>query len=98
MGAGVGDPWNYNDKIMNLVTDAGRGAYVFLDTTGEAKQMFGARLLSNLEIAARNVQVKVTLPPTFKIAEFHGEQISANPEEVEPQHLAMGDAMIFHQV
>lgn len=98
MGAGVGDPWNYNDKLMNLVTDAGRGAYVFLDTPGEAKRMFGPRLLQNLEVAARSVQVKVTLPPTFSVEEFHGEQISENPEEVEPQHLAMGDAMVFHQV
>jgi hypothetical protein len=97
MGAGVGDPWNYNDKIMDLVTDAGRGAYVFLDTPAEAKKMFGPRLLSNLEVAARSVQVKVTLPPTLRISAFHGEQMSTNPEEVEPQHLAAGDAMIFHQ-
>ena len=98
MGAGVGDPWNYNDKLMNVVTDVGRGAYVFLDTPAEAERMFGPRLLSNLEVAARAVQVKVTLPPTFFVEEFHGEQISTNPDEVKPQHLAMGDAMIFHQV
>jgi Ca-activated chloride channel homolog len=98
MGAGVGDPWNYNDKIMNLVTDAGRGAYVFLDSPAEAKLMFGPRLLPNLEVAARDVQVKVTLPPTMLVDEFHGEQISTNPDEVQPQHLSMNDAMIFHQV
>lgn len=98
MGAGVGDPWNYNDQVMDLVTDAGRGAYVFLDSTQEAQKMFGPRLLANLEVAARNVRVEVTLPPTFVIEEFHGEQVSANPEEVDPQHLATGDAMVFHQV
>lgn len=98
MGAGVGDPWNYNDKLMNVVTDAGRGAYVFLDTPAEAAHMFGPRLLSNLELAARAVQVKVTLPPTLRVRAFHGEQLSTNPAEVQPQHLAMGDAMVFHQI
>lgn len=98
MGAGVGDPWNYNDQIMNLVTDSGKGAYVFLDTADEAHQMFGPRLLSNVEIAARDVQVQVTLPPTMAIEAFHGEQMSAVPTQVKPQHLAMNDAMIFHQV
>jgi Ca-activated chloride channel family protein len=30
--------------------------------------------------------------------EFHGEEISENPDEVEPQHLSPNDAMIYHQV
>ncbi len=97
MGAGVGDPWNYNDKLMNTVTDAGKGAYVFLDRQQEAYEVFGKGLLRHLEVAARNVQVQVTLPPTFAIDKFYGEQVSTKKEEVEPQHLAANDAMIFHQ-
>jgi Ca-activated chloride channel family protein len=30
--------------------------------------------------------------------EFHGEEYSEDPEEVEPQHLAPNDAMSYHQV
>ena len=97
MGAGVGDPWNYNDKLMNAVTDAGKGAYVFLDHQDEAQKIFAQGLLRHLEVAARNVQVQVTLPPTFGIAQFYGEQVSTVKEEVEPQHLAANDAMVFHQ-
>ena len=29
---------------------------------------------------------------------FYGEEYSENPEEVEPQHLAPNDSMIYHQV
>ncbi len=98
LGAGMGDPWNYNDEMLNAVTDAGKGAYLFIDSEQEAEKMFGPRLLSNLELAARDVQVALTLPPTLQMAQFHGEAYSAEPEQVEPQHLALGDAMIFHQV
>ncbi len=98
MGAGVGDPWNYNDTLMNAVTDAGKGAYVFMDSQQEAQQIFGANLLRHVEIAARNVQVQVTLPPTFQMKKFYGEQYSTDPKAVEPQHLAANDAMVFNQV
>ena len=60
--------------------------------------MFGPRLLSNVEVAARDVRVELTLPPSFALYTFHGEQHSTHPSEVEPQHLAPNDAMIFHQV
>ncbi len=98
MGVGVGDPWNYNDELMNTVTDAGKGAYVFIDAPKEAQAIFGSGLLRHVELAARDVQVELTLPPTFAMKAFHGEQVSTNKDEVEPQHLGANDAMIFHQV
>lgn len=97
MGVGVGDAWNYNDALMDTVTDAGRGAYIFLDSTVEAWSVFGSNFLRHVEVAARDVQVALELPPTFGVAAFYGEQISTNKDEVEPQHLAANDAMIFHQ-
>ena len=40
-----------------------------------------------------------TLPPAgCWIEEFHGEQYSTDPTEVDPQHLGPNDAMIFHQL
>ena len=38
------------------------------------------------------------MPPGFSIVKFSGEEYSADPAEVEPQHLAPNDAMVFHQV
>ena len=96
VGVGVGK--GYNDTLMDAVTDAGKGAYVFIDSREEADLIFGERFLSTLEIAAMNVQVQLTLPPWLRIEEFHGEEISGDPKEVEPQHLAPNDAMIFHQL
>jgi len=71
-----------------------------VDTINEANRMFGdpERFLSIIEIAARNVQMEVTLPWYMRMEEFHGEEWSTDPEEVEPQHLAPNDAMSFHQI
>ena len=38
------------------------------------------------------------MPAGYVMQEFHGEEYSEDPQEVEPQHLAPGDAMLFHQV
>jgi Ca-activated chloride channel family protein len=94
VGCGVG----FNDTLMDTVTDAGKGAYLFIDTKEEARKQFsGDRFVSNLAIAAMDVRVKMTLPRSFSMKEFHGEQYSADPRKVEPQHLAPNDAMVFHQ-
>ena len=60
--------------------------------------MFGDHFVQNMMVAARNVQMELTLPWYFGIKEFHGEEYSADPAEVEPQHLAPNDAMSFHQI
>jgi Ca-activated chloride channel family protein len=98
MGAGVGRAESYRDQLMNLVTDAGKGAYVFLDSEAEARKIFGEQLLRHVDIAARDVSVALSLPYGLGISRFHGEEYSQAPGVVEPQHLAADDAMAFHQV
>jgi Ca-activated chloride channel homolog len=51
-----------------------------------------------MDVAARGVQVELTMPWYFQMHEFYGEEFSENPEEIEPQHLAPGDAMVLSQV
>jgi len=98
MGVGMGHSGSgYDDSLMDAITDKGKGAYVYIDSADEAWAMLGGRFLSTVEIAVRDVQVRLTLPPTFSMEEFHGEEVSEIAEEVEPQHLAPNDAMIYHQ-
>ncbi|WP_275938749.1 vWA domain-containing protein [Sorangium cellulosum] len=98
VGVGTGPVLGYNDRLMDVVTDEGRGAYVYLDEVEEAFHMFRDRFDEVMEVAARGVQVELTLPWYFKMERFHGEEFSTSAEEIEPQHLAPGDAMIFNQV
>ncbi len=91
--------YSFEDVLMNQVTDAGKGAYIFLDSEDEADVIFGddERFLSAMEIAAREVKLIVELPEGYLMSEFFGEEAVANPAELKSQHLAPGDAMIFHQ-
>ncbi len=97
VGVGVGTAETYNDELMDAVTDAGRGASLFVPTVDEAQKMFGERFVQTMAVAARDVQVRLDMPPGFSIVKFSGEEYSANPAEIEPQHLAPNDAMVFHQ-
>lgn len=98
VGVGAGPADYYNDILMDAVTDKGRGAYIYLDRPEEANAMFVDRFDETMEVAARGVQVELTMPWYFKMEKFFGEEYSSNPEEVEPQHLAPSDAMIFNQI
>ncbi|MFH1435542.1 MAG: VWA domain-containing protein [Pseudomonadota bacterium] len=95
---GVGTGSGYNDTLMDELTDAGKGAYIFIDSTEEANKMFADRFFQSLQLAARDVQVELILPGVFRMEVFFGEEYSTNPAEVEPQHLAPNDAMVFHQL
>ncbi len=98
VGVGVAPASGYRDELMDSLTDAGKGAYIFIDSAAEAELQFTDRFLSNVSVAARNVQMRMTLPWYFGVKSFHGEEYSADPAEVEPQHLAPNDAMSFHQI
>jgi len=96
VGVGVGD--GVNDTMMDAITDAGRGAYVYLDSNEEADAIFGPRWAETMEVGLLAVRAELTLPWYMAVTEFHGEEISGTPERVRPQHLAPGDTMVFHQV
>jgi Ca-activated chloride channel homolog len=95
-GVGVGD--GVNDTLMNVVTDKGRGAYVYLDSELEARKIFVDRFDEVLDVAARAVRVELRLPWYMGISQFFGEEFSRDPRMIEPQHLAPNDAMVFSQI
>jgi Ca-activated chloride channel family protein len=97
VGAGVDLDGTYNDDLMDVVTDAGKGASVFITDVDEAWKTFNTNFISTMGLAARNVQVELTMPPGFEIVKFSGEEYSSDPKEVEPQHLAPNDSMVFLQ-
>lgn len=96
-GVGVGGESTYNDALMDEVTDAGKGASVFIPNDAEARRIFGDNFLSTLGIAAKNVRVQLDMPPGFEIVKFSGEEMDTDPTKVEPQHLGPNDSMVFFQ-
>lgn len=96
VGIGTGGD-AYSDELMDIVTDAGRGAYVFLDSPEEATAILADRFDEVMDVAARGVQIELTLPWYFQMKKFYGEEYSEDPKEVKPQHLAPGDSMVLLQ-
>ncbi len=96
VGVGVGSPFTYYDALMDQVTDAGKGASIFVDSEDEAWKMFASRFVNTMGVAARDVQLQLALPPGFEVVHFSGEGISADPADVDPQHIAPNDSMVFY--
>ncbi|MBI5535912.1 MAG: VWA domain-containing protein [Deltaproteobacteria bacterium] len=94
MGVGVGD--GINDTLLNVVTDKGRGAYIYLDTEEEAAKVFGSRFDEVFEVAVRDIKLELTVPWYFTLKTTSAEQTSTNPQEVDPQYLAPGDAVVIN--
>ncbi|MFO0589511.1 MAG: von Willebrand factor type A domain-containing protein [Polyangiaceae bacterium] len=97
VGVGIGPATAYTDDLMNLVTDAGRGAYVYLDSPDEATKLFDDRFDEIMNVAARAVQVEVDLPDYLEVDHFYGEAYAEDPEAIDPQNLAPGDSMVFNE-
>ncbi len=97
VGVGVGSASTYNDELMDDVTDAGKGASVFISSSEEAQKVFDDQFIGTMGVAARNVQVALELPASFEIVKFSGEEFSTDPTEIEPQHLSPNDSMVFLQ-
>ncbi|MCO4771004.1 MAG: VWA domain-containing protein [Deltaproteobacteria bacterium] len=85
------------EQFLDTITDLGQGSYLFVDSAAEAqRKLRGPEFLASLDLAARDVQLDITLPEGLVINVFSGEEISTNPDEVRPQHLAPNDAMLYH--
>ncbi len=95
MGIGVGDD-SYNDKLMDTVTDAGRGAAVFIDSEAEAQAVLSDRFLQVFEVAVTDVRLELDLPEMLQIVKASAEDISTNPAQVRPQYLAPNSEMVFY--
>ena len=98
VGVGTGPADKYDDALMDLVTEAGRGAYVYLDSAEEAANVFGARFTEVMDVAARDVRLELHLPEYLRIRETTAEEWGTDPEAIEPQQLAPGDSMSFYEV
>ena len=59
--------------------------------------MFEDRFVNTMDVAVRNVEVQLSLPAGFELVAFSGEELSTVRSEVDPQHLAPNDAMVFYQ-
>jgi len=92
--SGIGVGADYATERMDALTDAGKGAHVFLPNADEVGVIFGEMVRKIVEVAADEVSIEVQLPAAFAIESFSGEEVSTNPQARVPNVvLAAGDDM-----
>ncbi len=84
--SGVGVGRDFDDALLDRLTERGRGAYVFLGSEAEVDAVFGARFSSLVETIANDVHFRLHLPPSLRMQAFHGEEASTHKAEVQAVH------------
>lgn len=92
-GVGVGS--EFNDSLIDRLTERGKGAYVFLGSEAEVDAVFGTRFASLVETVANDVHFKLSLPPSLAMNVFYGEEASTVKERVQAIHYFANTSQLF---
>jgi Ca-activated chloride channel homolog len=93
--SGVGVGRNFNDSLLDKLTERGKGAYVFLGSDAEVDAVFGARFISLIETTALDVRFRLHLPPSLRMNVFYGEESSTVKEDVQEIHYFANTEQLF---
>jgi len=94
---GVGVGADFNDTMLNRLTEKGKGAYVFLGSEAVVDRLFGPGFQSLIETIAHNVRFSLDLPEHIAMERFYGEESITDPEDVQPIHYYAGTSQLFLQ-
>ncbi len=93
--SGVGVGQDFNDALLDQLTEKGRGAYVFLGSDEIVDRIFGDRFISLIETVANDVHFRLHLPPSMRVQRFHGEEASTQRSEVQAVHFFANTSQIL---
>lgn len=93
--SGIGVGTEFNDELLDKLTEKGRGAYVFLGSEAEVDAVFGSRFVSLIETVANDVHFQLHLPPSLRMNVFYGEESSAVKEDVQAIHYFANTSQLF---
>ncbi len=93
--SGVGVGRDFNDGLLDKLTERGKGAYVFLGSEAEVDAVFGPRFVSLIETTALDVHFRLHLPPSLRMNVFYGEESSTVKEDVQAIHYFANTSQLF---
>ncbi|MCX4246768.1 vWA domain-containing protein [Paraliomyxa miuraensis] len=93
--SGVGVGRDFNDSLLDRLTERGKGAYVFLGSEAEVDAVFGSRFISLVETTALDVHFRLHLPPSLRMNVFYGEESSTVKEDVQAIHYFANTSQLF---
>ncbi|MBK6921836.1 MAG: VWA domain-containing protein [Deltaproteobacteria bacterium] len=93
--SGIGVGTDFNDSLLDKLTERGHGAYVFLGSPAEVDAVFGARFVSLIETVANDVHFQLHLPPSLRMNVFYGEESSSVKEDIQAIHYFANTSQLF---
>lgn len=90
---GLGD--TVSDELLDRLTEAGKGASLFVSSKEELDAIFGRRFTSLLETVATNVHFRLELPPAISLRAFYGEEASTQKGRVQAVHFFSGTQQMY---
>ena len=93
----IGVGRDFNDKVLNMLSEKGKGAYVYLGSEAVVDRVFGVGFPSLVQTIAHDVRFSVDLPPSLAMTKFYGEESSTVKEDVQPIHYYAGTSQLFLQ-
>ena len=94
---GVGVGREFNDAMLDKLTEKSKGSYVYLGSEAVVDRVFGLGFRSLVQTIAHDVQFSIELPDSLAMTRFYGEESSTNPAEVQPIHYYAGTSQVFLQ-
>jgi Ca-activated chloride channel family protein len=94
---GVGVGREFNDTMLDKLTEKGKGAYVYLGSEAVVDRVFGLGFESLTRTIAHDVRFALTLPDSLAMEKFYGEEASTNPDDIQPINYYAGTTQLFLQ-
>lgn len=94
---GIGVGRDFNDSMLDRLTEKGKGAYVYLGSEAVVDRVFGSGFDQLTRTIAHDVRFSLDLPPSLAMQRFYGEEASTNPEDVQPIHYYADTTQLFLQ-
>lgn len=92
---GVGD--DVDDRVLQQLTEKGRGAYVFLGSEKVVDRIFGSGFDALVNVVADDVRFSLDLPDSLGMRRFYGEEMSTAKADVQPVSFFAGTTQVFLQ-
>ena len=80
----IGVGRDFNDRVLDQLTEKGKGAYVYLGSDAVVDRVFGAGFGSLVQTVAHDVHFSLDLPPSLAMERFYGEESSTTKADVQP--------------
>ena len=95
--SGIGVGREFNDRMLDKLTEKGQGAYVYLGSEAVVDRVFGSGFDSLVRTVAHDVRFSLDLPDSLAMAKFYGEEASTDAADIDPIHYHAGTSQLFLQ-